>query len=146
MYSEGAAPSSRLRIAVRLRVAFRIISAFFGSCKLVEVLWESGGFRLVSTILVKTEDSFGDWPTTIEDTQRWMPLVGVSLSSLKYCSWLQAVFLRFCNLVEALRVVEGLRSVSFLNVERQGDVGECPTPSRDILRTFTSYLGFFKLV
>ena len=40
-------PLSRLRIAVRLREALRIVSVSSG-CKLVEVIWDSGGLWSVS--------------------------------------------------------------------------------------------------
>ena len=55
LYSEGAPPLSRLQIAVRIPVAFHIVSVFLGSCRLYQVRSESGGFRSVSFILVKIE-------------------------------------------------------------------------------------------
>ena len=66
----GAAPLNRLRIAVRLRVAFQVIYVFLGPLKLVEVLWKSGDFRPVSFIRGKIEGRFAEWSPTIEDTPR----------------------------------------------------------------------------
>ena len=71
----------------------------------------------MSTIRGEPEGRFAGWLTTIEDTQRWMRLVGLSLSLLKYYRRLEAPCLGFCNLFEVFWIVESVRSVPFPNVK-----------------------------
>ena len=100
----------------------------------------------MSTIRGEPEGRFAGWLTTIEDTQRWMHPAGLSLSLQKDYGRLETPCLGFCDLFEVFWIVESVRSVPFPNVKRRCDLGDCPTPCRDITRTSTTYRSFSKLV